>query len=177
MHAGIPPPLEQTPWEQAPPGADTPLGAGTPKGARHPPGADTPWEQAHPCSRHPPRSTCWEIRSTSGRYASYWNAILFYLFLKRPRKLKKNWSVSKTIAVAKLSGSNSSLVQFGFSSVHCQRLYYLFFLNLRVSRTKIENLKQQIKRDINHITFRKFVTLLVEKLKVLTVYKNCKLRY
>ena len=25
----------------------------------------------------PPHSACWEIRSTSGRYASYWNAILF----------------------------------------------------------------------------------------------------
>ena len=36
---------------------------------RHPqgPGQGTP----------PPSSVCWEIRSTSGRYASYWNAILF----------------------------------------------------------------------------------------------------
>ena len=52
---------EQTPlWDQAPPhqapllGADTPLGPGSP----------------------PPHSDCWEIRSTSGWYASYWNAIL-----------------------------------------------------------------------------------------------------
>ena len=28
----------------------------------------------------PLRSACWEIRSPSGRYASYWNAILFVLF-------------------------------------------------------------------------------------------------
>ena len=37
-----------------------------------PPVVDTPtWGQA------PPRcSACWEIRSTSGRYVSYWNAIL-----------------------------------------------------------------------------------------------------
>ena len=27
--------------------------------------------------RHPQRSACWEIRATSGRYASYWNAYLF----------------------------------------------------------------------------------------------------
>ena len=26
----------------------------------------------------PPSSSCWEIRATSGRYASYWNAHLFY---------------------------------------------------------------------------------------------------
>ena len=31
----------------------------------------------HPRSRHPPCSACWEIWSTSGRYASSWNAILF----------------------------------------------------------------------------------------------------
>ena len=39
-------------------------------GSRHPPGADTPRSSA-----------CWEIRSTSGRYASYWNAILWQIFL------------------------------------------------------------------------------------------------
>ena len=54
MHAGIPPE------------ADTLLEADTP------PEADTPQKQTFP-----PRKACWEIRSTSGRYASYWNAILF----------------------------------------------------------------------------------------------------
>ena len=46
---------------QAPPG----LG-------RHPPGPAPPPGPASPRSR-----AYWEIRSTSGRYASYWNAILF----------------------------------------------------------------------------------------------------
>ena len=41
----------------------------------------------------------------------------------------------------------------------------------------IENLKWQIGRDINHVTFGKCVTLLVQKLKILGVYKNCKSRY
>ena len=42
-------------------------------------------DQAPPGSRHLPRkqtpqhSACWEIRATSGRYASYWNAILFII--------------------------------------------------------------------------------------------------
>ena len=51
-------------WEQTPPGpeAGTPLGPGTPQ-----------------------HSACWEIQATSGRYASYCNAILltqlFALFL------------------------------------------------------------------------------------------------
>ena len=54
-----------------------------PPGSRHPPGADTHPKSRHPQSRHPPEQTpsnrraCWEIRSTRGRYASYWNAILF----------------------------------------------------------------------------------------------------
>ena len=45
-------PQEHTPRKQTPPGADTP-----------------PWCRA-----------CWEIRSTRGRYASYWNAILSDIF-------------------------------------------------------------------------------------------------
>ena len=28
----------------------------------------------------PGSSACWEIRATSGRYASYWNALLFYIY-------------------------------------------------------------------------------------------------
>ena len=67
LHAGTPPgpeagtlPPEQTSQEQTPPQDQR---------QAPPPGADTPspsW-----CS------ACWEIRATSGRYASYWNAILF----------------------------------------------------------------------------------------------------
>ena len=57
-------PQEQTPhWEQTPP-------RNRPPGSRHPPGADSL-----------PNRACWEIRSMRGRYASYWNAILFYFIL------------------------------------------------------------------------------------------------
>ena len=42
---------------------------------------------------------------------------------------------------------------------------------------KIENLKQQMGKDINDVTFGKFVTSLVQKLKILEVYKNCNSRY
>ena len=56
------------------------------------PGRDTPWSrQVHllwdqagtptPGPGVPPSSACWEIRATSERYASYWNAFLFsYVF-------------------------------------------------------------------------------------------------
>ena len=41
-------------------------------GGRYPP------QKVHPPGRYTPRSSaCWEIRATSGRYASYWNAFLF----------------------------------------------------------------------------------------------------
>ena len=65
--------------------------AGTPPRQVHPPGRYNPTpHQVHPqpLGRYitsptpwagtPPRSNaCWEIRATSGRYASYWNAFLF----------------------------------------------------------------------------------------------------
>ena len=71
---GYPPPpsrhpQDQPPRNQAPPGS-------------RPPRADTPQEQTPPRTRHPPSSrhpqhrACWEIQSTRGRYAPYWNAIL-----------------------------------------------------------------------------------------------------
>ena len=65
------PPLRQIPPEQTPPWANTPSGQTLPLG-RHP-----PMQTPHPLGRHPLHSACWEIRATSGRYASYWNAYLF----------------------------------------------------------------------------------------------------
>ena len=58
------PPEQTPPWEQNPPPEQTP------------PGADTP-----------PREADSSIRSTSGRYASYWNE-----FLLRKMVLKTIWS-------------------------------------------------------------------------------------
>ena len=83
-------PSEQTPpRSRHPPGADTPLSADTPQSrhppwSRHPPRADIPLGADTPRADTPREQTpspwrraCWEIRSTRGRYASYWNAILF----------------------------------------------------------------------------------------------------
>ena len=65
-------------------------------GYTHPPRADTPSRQtplgqtppsrwtpplSRPPGRHPPALWDARIRSTSGRYASYWNAFLFYILL------------------------------------------------------------------------------------------------
>ena len=67
----------------------------------------------------------------------------------------------------------ASRIQFNYW-LHCQWLYHPFFLNLSVSRTKIDNLKWQIGRKINHVTFGKFATSLVQNLKILLgVYKKC----
>ena len=77
MHAGIPPP----PWDQAHPPKQTPRDQApprtrhTPLRTRHtPPGPGTLRPGTPPQCR-----ACWEIRSTRGRYASYWNAILFLM--------------------------------------------------------------------------------------------------
>ena len=71
-------PQEQTPPRRRPPRSRHPLLANTPR-SRH------PREQTHPPEQTPPREqtpslcrACWEIRSMRGRYASYWNAILFF---------------------------------------------------------------------------------------------------
>ena len=74
-------PPEQTPLDQAdptsPPGADTPPRTRqTPLGAATiPPGPGRPPRSRH----HPPREADSSIRSTSGQYASYWNAFLLNL--------------------------------------------------------------------------------------------------
>ena len=63
----IPPRTRQTP-----PGADTPTGPGRPPRSRHPPGP----------GRNPPGEADFSIRSTRGRYASYWNAFLFFDYFR-----------------------------------------------------------------------------------------------
>ena len=56
------------PWDQA----DTPQDQ-----------EDPPWDQADPLRPgRPPREADSSIRSTSGRYASYWNAFLFAVKFK-----------------------------------------------------------------------------------------------
>ena len=84
VHAGIPPPRSIQPQEQTPPlGADPPKSRHSPK-SRHPQGAETPPMQTPLRCR-----ACWEIRSTRERYASYWNAILLWLF---PHHIIITWS-------------------------------------------------------------------------------------
>ena len=72
VHAGIPPPRDQAtppPRDQTSPGRD-PLGPDTT------PIADTPRSRHHPGPAPLPQDGC-----RCGRYASYWNAILFIEFL------------------------------------------------------------------------------------------------
>ena len=75
-----------TPWagtpprQVHPPGRYTPL-AGTPPRQVQPPGR-YPWQVHPPGQVHPPTTVHAGIRSTSGRYASHWNAFLLdYDFL------------------------------------------------------------------------------------------------
>ena len=81
VHAGIHTPQEQT----SPTGAD-------PRKSKHPPGADTPLQADIPQS-----SACWEIRATSRRYASYWNAYLSSNAFNIIRKLLAESTLSLTV--------------------------------------------------------------------------------
>ena len=90
--AGTPPPWAGTPpvgrytppWQVHPSGSYTPL-AGTPPGQEQPPGQLHPPGQVHPPGRypHPPGTADSGIRSTFGRYASYWNALLLRVKIRR----------------------------------------------------------------------------------------------
>ena len=101
LWAGTPPrtrytPCRYTPCDQVPPVTRyPPQGPGTPRQVHphplpgrytpqqvHPPGPDTPSGPG----TSPRSSACWEIRATSGRYASYWNALLLRIC---------HWSVSR----------------------------------------------------------------------------------
>ena len=79
-------PPDHTPPDQAHPPRPNPsaLGPGTPPSpdqAHHPPPTrhtNPPDQIHHPPGPDTPREADSGIRSTSGRYASYWNAFLFY---------------------------------------------------------------------------------------------------
>ena len=60
--------------------ADTPR-ADTLPGQTAPPGRYPPQPRQTPPWTDTPRSACWEIRATSGRYASYWNAYLLIFII------------------------------------------------------------------------------------------------
>ena len=80
--AGTPPSLAG-----APPWAGTPR-AGIPPWQVHPLAGTPPWAGTPPLWQvHPPgqvqppgSSACWEMRATSGRYTSYWNAFLLWMW-------------------------------------------------------------------------------------------------
>ena len=74
-----PPPGSRHPFpEQTPPGTRRPFPEQTPPGTRRPPDQTLPTSHT-PGTKYttPPREADSRIRSTSGRYASYWNAFLF----------------------------------------------------------------------------------------------------
>ena len=73
------PQADTPPWDQVhPPGTRN-----TPR-TRYTPRAGTPQTRytSGPGTPPPGSIACWEIRATSGRYASYWNAFLFCIWPK-----------------------------------------------------------------------------------------------
>ena len=89
LHAGIHPPRPEVGTPSARPS--------TPQ-SRHPP------DQAPPRADTPLRSTCWEIRATSGRYAFYWNAFLVIYWIKvHLHRTKSNTKVFRSV-LRKFSG-------------------------------------------------------------------------
>ena len=82
VHAGMPPHTppprsRHPPPRPDPPRADTPPPSRTPPQSRHSPPQQTPPRPDTPPEQTPPPEADSSIRSTSGRYASYWNAFLF----------------------------------------------------------------------------------------------------
>ena len=69
---------DTTPGKETPPGKESAPWQGVRPLARRPPWQGRPPRQgdAALARQTPLHSACWKIQSTSGRYASYWNAIL-----------------------------------------------------------------------------------------------------
>ena len=87
------------PQDQVHPGTRyTPQIRYTPLDQVHPPGPGTP-----PGTRYntPRSSVCWEIRATSSRYASYWNAFLFTGCLLKSNKV---WEIYRKCMPAHMRG-------------------------------------------------------------------------
>ena len=110
-----------TPSKETPPGKETPQQGDHPQQGRPPLAMRPPLARQTPPARTPPlRSACWEIRSTSGRYASYWNAILVAvsvnatLNLRRtlllPMPLSHSQSVMRAM-LEKVRGTDKALVR------------------------------------------------------------------
>ena len=116
-----------------PPGADPPR-AHTPPHSRPPPRTRPPPEQTPPeqttppqsrtCFPPPPQRACCEIRSTRGRYASYWNAILFKLRITDP--VKNGYLVSiatmRIIYLVLIDTIFTTVVALTGDAVWCRRL-------------------------------------------------------
>ena len=64
--------------------------------------ARPPQDQAPSLDQAPRHRVCWEIRSTCGRYASYWNAILlvFFQFLRENGRCSFQSSLSVMLVVS-----------------------------------------------------------------------------
>ena len=78
------PPGPDTPWDQPPPQDQTTPLDQKPPGTRHPPGLDHPPGPATPLGSDTPPSTRPPGRDgyCCGRYASYWNAFLLFLYFR-----------------------------------------------------------------------------------------------
>ena len=123
VHAGIH--STPSPGPGRPPGSiTTPPDQADPPGSRHPPDqaeppppqwadiippdqADPPGSRHPPDQADPPQEADSSIRSTSGRYASYWNAFLFVHFKKHFWSIYCCWIV--------------------FSDIDCL-IYWIFFV-------------------------------------------------
>ena len=79
LRQGEPPQQGDPPWQgEPPPGKENPPSMETPPGKENPPpGQGEPPQQGDPPGKETPPPS---IRSMSGRYASYWNAFLSYVF-------------------------------------------------------------------------------------------------
>ena len=121
MSEADPPPREQTPPRSRPPPEQTPTGADTPPGTKYTPspGLSTPpgtkYTPPGLSTPSPPEADS-GIRSTSGRYASYWNAFLLKILLLLDENNKDNFDVIVTICL-KFDQKHVEIMSFILCSV------------------------------------------------------------
>ena len=114
----------------------TPLGRYTPQAGTPPSGQVYP-----PLGRYTPGSSaCWEIRATSGRYASHWNAFLLTIILLDAEKELRVFIFWALIPVSSRSTyfqCEQSVRKYNVLSTHWQQDTYKRVLILKVCHTSV----------------------------------------
>ena len=119
----------------------------------------------------------WKTKKINLALLSQYGRAIIHISVPRNKNRNLASDANKTLFhfYAHCPRANAQVGFYSRYSLHCRWLYiyHPFFLNLRVSRAKFENLRWQVRGDIIQVTFEKSVTSLVQNSKILGTKLIC----